>query len=226
MSHRKSDPPLAGQVPIIQLTYPNTFETIWEYEEAFLSKRINFPSIIGLTCPLCGRESCYRQITPYHRYAIDLFPEFKKKRIPIARFLCKEQQKTFSLLPMQLIPYLQYTLSAVLGTLLLGLESWKQGQRGFHGASLQLDPESLVTPWLIASWLTVILKDLRRAHPVLSRWFDLSSIHTSNVAWDEISVYFFCLGWISQHPRITEVLLRYSRTTRRFLFGLPSQLRK
>jgi hypothetical protein len=213
-------------VPIIQLTYPNTFETIWEYEEAFLSKRIPFPSIIGLACPLCGRESFYRQITPYHRYAIDLFPEFKKKRIPIARFLCQEQQKTFSLLPIQLIPYFQYTLSAILGTLLLGWECRKQGQRGFHGASLQLDPESLVTPWLIAFWLTVILKGLRRAHPVLSRWFDLTSIDTSREAWTEISDYFFCLRWISPHPRIAEVLLPYSRTTKHFLFGLPSQLRR
>lgn len=213
-------------MPIIQLTYPNTFETIWEYEEAFFSKRINFPSIIGTACPICGRKSCYRQITPYHRYAIDLFPEFKKKRIPIARFFCKEHQKTFSLLPIQLIPYFQYTLSAVLRTLLLGLKSRKQGQRGFHGASLQLDPESLVTPWLIAFWLMVILKGLRRAHPILSQWVDLTSVHTSKEAWGEISVYFFCLGWISQHPRITDVLLRYSRTTRQFLFGLPSQLRR
>jgi hypothetical protein len=139
--------------------------------------------------------------------------------------LCKKHQKTFSLLPTQLIPYFQYTLSAVLGTLILGLECWKQGQGGFHGASLQLDPDSLVTPWLIACWLMVILKGLRRAHPVLSRWFDLSSIHTSREAWEEISDYFFCLGWNSLEPRIPEILHQYSRTTRRFLFGLPSQQR-
>jgi hypothetical protein len=180
-----------------------------------------------MACPLCGQESCYRQITPYWRQAIDLFPEFKKKRIPIARFLCSRRKKTFSLLPIQLIPYFQYTVGAVLGTLFLGLGCWQQGQRGFHGASLEVDPDSLVTPWLVACWLMVILTGLRRAHPVLRKWVDLTSIHTPKRprAWEEVSAYFLCLGWKAQGPRLREVLQQYSRTTRHFLFGIPSQLR-
>ena len=74
-------------------------------------------------------------MAPYWRYAIELFPEFKKKRIPIARFLCRKRRKTFSLLPIQLIPYFQYTVGAVMGTLLLGMGCWQMGQKGFHGAS-------------------------------------------------------------------------------------------
>ena len=54
-------------------------------------------------------------ITPYHRYGIDLFPEWRKEKIPIARFLCQKGWKTFSLLPIQLIPYVQYTVAAVVG---------------------------------------------------------------------------------------------------------------
>jgi hypothetical protein len=59
-------------------------------------------------------------MAPYWRYAIELFPDFKKKQIPIARFMCRRRRKTFSLLPIQLIPYFQYTVDAVMGTLLLG----------------------------------------------------------------------------------------------------------
>ena len=87
----------------MQLPYIDRFETIWEYEKLFLSGHIDFCSSIGERCPICGGKDCYRAMAPYWRYAIELFPEFKKKRIPIARFLCRHRQKTFSLLPIQLI---------------------------------------------------------------------------------------------------------------------------
>lgn len=116
----------------IQLPYPNTYETIWEYRESFLSGRIDFPSVIGPACPICGHKGCYREITPYWRYAMELFPAFAKKRIPIARFLCRRQPRTFSLLPLQLIPYCRYTANAILGSLLLALECRGRGQRGFR----------------------------------------------------------------------------------------------
>src|SRR3972149_8241322 len=96
----------------IQLTYINTYKTIWEYKKSFLARQIDFFSFIGPRCPICGALDCYRQITPYWRYAIDLFPDFKKEQVPIARFLCRKKRKTFSLLPIQLIPYLQYTAAA------------------------------------------------------------------------------------------------------------------
>ena len=215
----------------IQLPYINTFKTIWEYEESFLARRIDFSSSIGPECPLCGGLHCCRQISPYLRYAIELFPEFKKKRIPVARFLCRKTGKTFSLLPFQLIPYFQYTLSAVLGTLLLGLGCRQTGQRGFHGASVQVDPESLVTPWLVARWLMAVLKGLQRAHAVLGRWYDLNAISIAPqraMGWEEVSAYLLCFGWNPQlhsRPVFCEVLHRYSRTTKRFLFGIPSQER-
>jgi hypothetical protein len=87
--------------------------------------------VIGPVCPICGKRECYRRITPYFRYAIELFPEFGKQRIPIARFLCRNKRRTFSLLPIQLIPYFQYTLCAVIGTLLLGLGYRQAGPAGF-----------------------------------------------------------------------------------------------
>jgi hypothetical protein len=214
----------------IQLPYDNRFETLWEYRESFLARRIDFFSFLGRACPICGDLDCYRPITPYWRYAIELFPAFEKSRIPIARFLCRKGQRTFSLLPIQLIPYVQYTLSAVVGTLLVGWGCWQAGQRGFFGASLRVDPESLLTPWLVFCWLRLVVRGLRRAHAVLGRLYDLGSVYTSAgaVPWEEAAGYFEAFGWqpqIRAGPLLHPLLQRYSRLTRQFLFGTPWQHR-
>jgi hypothetical protein len=173
---------------------------------------------------------CYRQITPYFRHAVELFPRFKKKLVPIARFFCRRKGATFSLLPIQLIPYLQYTVNAVIGTLLLGFGWWHMGQRGFFGASVDVDPDSDVTPWLIVCWLKVVVRGFRRSHPVLGRFYDLSGVHTSRrtVSWEEVSGYFLAFGLNPQSPWcsvMSALLHRYSLTTTRFLFGTASQHR-
>ena len=226
----KDPPPREQGSRTIQLPYINRFESIWEYEKAFLADRIDFFSYIGPTCPICGTLHCYRQIIAYWRYAIELFPCFRKKRIPIARFKCRRDRVTFSLLPIQLIPYFQYTVAAVIGTLLLGFGLWKRGQRGFFGASVEVDPDSLVTPYLIVCWLQVVLRGFRRAHPVLRRFYDLSGVHTSrkSVAWQEVAGYILAFGWkpdIAWVPLLFKLLHLYSRQTRQFLFGTASQQR-
>jgi len=187
-------------------------------------------SFIGVRCPICNGTDCYREITPYWRYAIELFPEFKKKRIPIARFLCRERRKTFSLLPIQLIPYFQYTAGAVIGTLLLGMECWQTGQKGFYGASDAVDPESLVTPWLITYWLAAVVQGLRRSHPELRRLYSLEGIGTLERAkgWQEAADYFVAFGFKPKRDALAllmDVVGRYSRSTGQFLFGTPSQYR-
>lgn len=178
-------------------------------------------------CPICGSEHCYRPISPYWRNAIELLPDFTKERIPISRFLCRRQQSTFSLLPVQLIPYVQYTVHAIVATLLLGLECWNEGQRGFHGASIRVHPDSLVTPWLVGCWLLLVVRGLSGAHAVLGLIFDLNKVH-STAAWSELGSYFQAFGFDSQtflRPRLQDLLNRYSRSTRQFLFGIPSQHR-
>jgi hypothetical protein len=159
-----------------------------------------------------------------------LFPGFKKKRVPIARFVCRTEGSTVSLLPIQLIPYFQYTVSAVIGTLLMGYGWWQLGQRGFFGASIGVDPESLLTPYLIVFWLRVVLRGFRRAHAVLRRFYDLSGVHTSNrtVAWEEVGGYFLAFGWKPHSqwwPVLSAALHRYSLATTQFLFGTASQYR-
>ncbi len=225
-----SPAPLCASTRKIQVPYLNTFQSLWEYKESFLAGQIDFGSRIGPTCPLCGRLHCYRKMTPYWRYAVELFPEFRKERIPVARFLCRQRQRTFSLLPVQLIPYFQYTVGAVLGTVLSGWAYWQRGQEGFWGASVEVDPDSLVTPWLVAFWLAAVLRGLRRGHAVLGRFYDLTGIGTPKRVspWEEAAGYFRALGL---KPKVCgaslwmDLVARYSRTTKQFLFGLPSQQR-
>jgi hypothetical protein len=217
----------------IQLPYLNKFETLWEYRESFLAGQVDFSPSIGPVCPICGHPDCYREITPYWRYAIELFPEFRKKKIPIARFLCRKQEETFSLLPVQLIPYFQYTVGAVIGTLLLALQCRKMGQQGFFGASIGVDQESLVTPWLIACWLVVVLRGLRLGHRVLVGLYDLSAIRIrqDTPPWEEVTGYLIAFGfrplvpWSQARGVIERLLYRYSHATAQFLFGTPSQSR-
>jgi hypothetical protein len=169
-------------------------------------------------------------IKPYWRNAIELFPQFEKEKIPIARFVCRKKKRTFSVLPVQLIPYRQYTVMAVIGTLLLGLQSWQMGRKGFYGAMVAVDPESALYPWLVACWLVVVLQGLRRGHRLLVEFCDLSAMHTTyrTSHWQEAAGYFIAFGWTQQGqwgPLLQRILDRYSDATAQFLFGTPSQSR-
>ena len=135
------------------------------------------------------------------------------------------------MLPIQLIPYFQYTVTAVLGTLLLGYRYWLMGQRGFYGASVSVDADSLVTPWLVVCWLAVVARGLRRAHAVLRRFYNLSDIDSQThrtTLFKEVSGYFLAFGLKPKIPwaqRLLTLCRRYSQSTSLFLFGLPSQHR-
>ena len=218
--------PLEEKAATIQLPYINSFGCMRQYQNAFDSGKIDFASVIGPVCPICGKAQCYREISPYKRSAIDLFPSFRKQSISIARFLCRKRQKTFSLLPIQLIPYMQYSASAVIGTLILGLKHWEQGEKGFWGAFIEADPESLLSPWLVFGWLKMVGAALRRCHRSLCRWYELESISTVAGRWQEIKGYFHAFGWAERRSDLNAHICRYSRATRNFLFGNPSQRRE
>ncbi|KPK15236.1 MAG: hypothetical protein AMK69_27790 [Nitrospira bacterium SG8_3] len=147
--------------------------------------------------------------------------------------MCRKRRKTFSLLPVQLIPYFQYTLSAVIGTLLLALKYRQMGQQGFYGASIDVDPESLITPWLIACWMRMVLRGLRRGHRSLVRFYDLNEIRTPKHSPPpgEMAGYFKAFGlrpqapWTHLQELLQRLVYRYSHATAQFLFGIPSQSR-
>jgi hypothetical protein len=176
------------------------------------------------------QNHCCRRITPYERNAIDLFPDFRNDRISVARFLCQTRKKTFSLLPVQLIPYMQYTAAAVLCTLLAGLEHWQAGMKGFLGAVVEVHPDSLVSPWLVVCWLKMVVGGLRRCHLTLSKWYDFGSIATvdGTHGWQEVKGYFQAFGWRDNPSfleKLQELMRRYSRAIKGFVFGTPSQWR-
>jgi len=113
-----------------------------------------------------------------------------------------------------------------MGVLLLAFGHWQAGQRGFWGASLEIDQESLVTPRLIRYWLNMVVRGLQRAHANLSRMYDLSDVRTFGICgtWNTAASYFLALGW-TLCTRWGPFLARYSASTRQFFFGIPSQYR-
>jgi len=159
-----------------------------------------------------------------------LFPQLEKALVPVARFLCCKSRRTFSLLPIHLIPYVMYTVGAVVGTLLAGLGCRDLGGQGFWGAAVAVDPDSSVTPWLVFAWLKMVLCGFQRGHRTLSRWYDMSFLTSSGNPglWQSLGDYFQALGWRSDSSwlRLGDVLRRYTRETRTFLFGRPSQERR
>jgi hypothetical protein len=132
------------------------------------------------------------------------------------------------MLPIQLIPYFQYTVTAVIGTLLLAYHYWQMGRRGFYGASVEVDADSLVTPYLVVCWLAIVARGFKRGHAVLGQFYDLSNVHTlahGATSWKEVSGYFLAFGLKPKIPwaqRILTLCRRYSRSTSRFLFGVSS----
>ena len=91
---------------------------------------------------------------------------------------------------------------------------------------MEVDPDSLITPYLIACWLMVIVQGFRRAHHVLRQFYDLSAVRTSHEIWEEAGGYFIASGL---EPRsswelpLSSLLHRYSVSPTQFLFGTPSQ---
>jgi len=109
----------------------------------------------------------------------------------------------------------------------MGLGCFRLGGRGFQGASVAVDPEGSVTPWLVYFWLIKVFFGFQRCHRVLRRWFDLSILSTSPSRWETVGGYFKALGWEGDYRRrLGDVLFRYGRATRSFFFGTPSRERR
>lgn len=113
-----------------------------------------------------------------------------------------------------------------MGVLLFAFGYWQTGQRVFWNTFLKIDPESLITRWLIKCWLSMVVRGLKRAHANLSRMYDLKDVRTFGICgtWNTVASYFLALGW-TLSTRWGPFLARYSASTRQFLFGIPSQYR-
>ena len=140
--------------------------------------------------------------------------------IPIARFQCREQLRTFSLLPHQLAPYHLYTIESLILAVLLWSEIYAEGEGGASSAVEELPGDCHVTPWLLRHWLGVVVVGLRSGHAILSQWYDLSGIHSGDSPverLDEVYSYIRCLGSRGPPSRLglRAMVRRYSRYTGR-----------
>jgi len=214
----------------IQLPYCNTFPSIWEYDLAFRNDEINFAGIVGLVCPICGERDCFREIHPYSRTVIDLLP-YREGRVWVVRFQCNTTGLTFSLLPIQLIPYCRYTANSILFALLLAHAS---GQSLFSVAEKELEPDCRVSGWLMRVWLPMVLLSLCASHFQLRRWYAVPDPVGPNPGdvrsrLGELHVFCTALGIGARAPPdvdgLSLLLNRFSRATGLFMFGIPSQER-
>lgn len=163
---------------------------------------------------------------------MDLFP-FRKEKIPIARFFCRKTRTTFSVFPTQVVPYRRYTARSIVFCLLLAETSQSNGLSLFAVAEKLIEPESRVSGHLLANWLTLVVRSLRRAYPELRRWIGELEIQPGRDRTGQlVEVASTCraLG-IRGPPEIDgiegldKVVGRYVRSTGHFLFGVPSQER-
>jgi hypothetical protein len=189
--------------------------------------------VIGPACLICGRLNCYRRITPYRRTAIEVEPSVEgtvtRHQLLIARFQCQLRLVTFSLLPIQLLPYHRYTVTTIVLLLLLAQESRRAGRVGLSAvAERQIPGDANATGWLLACWVGVVVTGLRRAHPWLMKRFDLTALRSANDTvgkLDELFGYHAVLCSRGPPDGIFCVVHQYSLDNCRFFFGTPSQER-
>lgn len=216
----------------IQKPYYHAFGSIWEYLRVFLTEEIDWVNVLQEGCPRCGGRDCWRPLTPYWRWVVDLLP-FRKEKIPIARFFCRTTGATFSVFPTQVVPYRLYTARSIVFCLLLADAARADGLSLFAVAEKLIEPESKVSGCLLASWLSMAVSGLRKAYPELRRWageLEVQSGRDRPGQLAEVTSTCWALG-IRGPPKLDdiegldEVVGRYVRSTGHFLFGVPSQER-
>ena len=218
------------QASAIQLPYHTSEKSIWKYAEAINLGKVDFTVFVVGKCPLCGKWNCLREITPYKRGIIELFP-WRTGEIPVARFLCRKLGLTVSLLPVELVPYHRYTLRSILLALFLFHAVWGDPECTLEDVWNELPPDSNVTVYLLRYWLGEVLRGLRRAHAKLHCRYGLSGVRTGlglSGQFSELQSYFHACG-IRGPPdgnsAVAGLAADYSRSTNRFLVGRTSQER-
>ncbi len=181
---------------------------------------------------MCDSVCGFREIGPYTRTVIELFPSYRRGPVLIARFLCGSGSGSFSLLPHQLVPYHLYTAESMVWAVWFVTELAQDGAKApWHRALDDLPCDTDVTPWLLRCWLYLLQRGFRSWHSTLRIWFDLSDVRTGNqIGSDlrEVHTYLAALGIRAPPPqvRLTPILARFGLRERRFLLGVPSQQRR
>lgn len=224
----------AGWSSPIQLSHDTGFDSIWEYQKRFES--IDWSNILenlpNGRCPVCRKKGCgLRRITSYRRRVIELIPRYREGVIFVPRFQCGSKKTTFSLLPMQLAPYMRYTVASIFFALLVAERAARQRGMGlFSVAEKEIDENSRVNGCMLAFWLTMVVDSLRRNHSELRNHFELYDIlpgRDSKGLLAEVAAYCQALGIRGppQVDRLDAMIKIHVRTTERFLIGVASQHR-
>mgnify|MGYP006971734242 CR=1 FL=1 len=172
-----------------------------------------------------------RQITPYVRGVIELFP-WREDEVSVPRFLCRKRKLTVSLLPLALVPYHRYTLRSMMLALLLFHGIWGEPGATLEDIWSELPPESNVAIYLLRYWLGEVLRGLRCAHEALRRAYDLSGVGTGvGLGGALTELYSYCCAIGIRGPpeggaAVADLAAGYSQGNGRFLVGRPSQERR
>ncbi len=218
---------------LVQLTYVNGFDSIWEYVTAFEQQTISWEAAVGPRCPICGGAADYAPIPAYVRGVATLWP-CREGHVWIARFRCRKTGRTFSLLPCQLVPYHRYTVDSILGALLLAAQLQGPRRAGLSRSPGELPPDSTVCRWLLFRWLHVAVRGLRRAHAVLAQGRELGAVRSGDEVADqliEVAVYVGAFAPCGRGPpslrAVRRLLAHYQHRSQatHFLLGTPSQQR-
>lgn len=207
----------------IQLLYI-IFEDLSSYKEKVELRLWEFPRFKDC-CPLCEGSNCPKRIGYYDRGVIDV--SGNDYRIDNARYLCNRKgpknpiQRTFSLLPHQLIPYLPYTVELTFKIISFWLEGHSIYEVLEYASSLGVE-ESLQ---LSASTLYVLKGVVGKAFDkvVMQGEYDIEAQEALEGFIDA------CKGFHSQLKGTDLVgplaisIDYYCRSGGCFLFGTPSQ---
>ncbi|MDY0222979.1 MAG: hypothetical protein RBR67_17750 [Desulfobacterium sp.] len=129
-------------------------------------------------------------------------------------------------MPSQLIPYCQYTVDAVIGTLVKVYDFQQIGQKGYYGASLELSPDCLVTPYLIETWAVLIQAGFLRGHHIFHEKVSLPGSKKFDSRQMITRIYLYLqniTGVASPKPCHVKPAIRYYfKRTGKCLFGRAS----
>jgi len=191
---------------------------------------VDFSAVVEGRCPICGKAGCLRELTPYERGVVSLFP-YRADRVEVARFLCRKTGRTVSLLPLELAPYHEFTIPSMLTVMLLCLKTARPRSAWSILAAL-LDAvrgTDRVTLSLLRCWILLFLRGFHRTHRMLAEKHDLDGVcSASGLAGGLSEIAGYLRGCHVRGPPevdkdVMALLREYSTGTQRFLVGIPSQ---
>jgi hypothetical protein len=114
----------------------------------------------------------------------------------------------------------------MIGTLLKVYHFQTIGQKGYYAATLELDPDCSVTPYLIATWAMLVLYGFMRGHHVLHTKYRFPAYQKLDPgkAVEAIHTYLQCISRVdfSMPQSVMQAIRYFYHKTQKCLFGKTS----